>query len=124
MPIDLPPALTMFFQATEADDAATVLTAFADDAVVIDDGRTYRGRDEIRGWAAKDISGLDLTHHVTDVSRDGDGDGSDSDGGGEIVVTVRTSGNFDGSPLTFEYRVQGTDHADGRIARMSIGLRD
>ena len=46
----LPATITTYLTAHEAKDSDTAITTFADDAVVIDEGHTYRGRDEIRGW--------------------------------------------------------------------------
>lgn len=49
---ELPATITTYLTAHEAKDAATAIKAFADDAVVTDEGQTYRGLDEIGHWLA------------------------------------------------------------------------
>lgn len=49
---ELPATITTYLTAHEAKDAATAIKAFADDAVVTDEGHTYRGLAEIRDWLA------------------------------------------------------------------------
>lgn len=49
---DLPATIATYLTAHKERDAATALKAFADDAVVTDEGETYRGLDEIGHWLA------------------------------------------------------------------------
>ena len=46
----LPAVVTTYLTAHQARDVATAISIFTDDAVVTDEGRTYRGRDEIATW--------------------------------------------------------------------------
>ena len=50
MAISTPDVITRYFAAQAARDFDTLVTLFADDAVVIDDGQTSRGTTEIRAW--------------------------------------------------------------------------
>lgn len=49
---ELPATIATYLTAHEANDAATAIKAFADDAVVTDEGNTYRGLGEIGHWLA------------------------------------------------------------------------
>ena len=46
-PAELPATIRTFLAAHAARDAATAIVSFSSDAVVVDDGRTYRGTDEV-----------------------------------------------------------------------------
>ena len=58
---ELPATITTYLTAHEANDAATAITAFAPDAVVTDEGNTYRGRGEINDWLLHAASGFTFT---------------------------------------------------------------
>lgn len=47
----LPQPVTEFFTALNNTDASKAASLFTADAVVVDDGQTFRGTDEIRDWA-------------------------------------------------------------------------
>lgn len=49
---ELPATIATYLTAHEARDVASASEAFADDAVVTDEGNTYRGLEEIRDWLA------------------------------------------------------------------------
>ena len=46
----VPEVVTRYFQADARRDIDAVVALFADDAVVVDEGETWRGIDEIRAW--------------------------------------------------------------------------
>ena len=46
----IPDVISRYFAAQSARDFDTLVTLFADDGVVIDEGQTRRGRNEIRAW--------------------------------------------------------------------------
>ena len=50
MAINLPDAIANYFTAQNRHDTEATLAAFADDAVVTDEGAEYDGRDRIRSW--------------------------------------------------------------------------
>jgi hypothetical protein len=58
---DLPATITTYLTAHEEKDAVTAITAFTADAVVTDEGRTYRGRDSISDWLLNAASGFTFT---------------------------------------------------------------
>ena len=49
----LPDTITKYLTAHTARDLDSAMQWYADDAEVTDDGKTYRGRDEIRDWLGR-----------------------------------------------------------------------
>ena len=58
---ELPATITTYLTAHKARDVATAITAFTADAVVTDEGHTYRGRDNIGNWLRNAASGFTFT---------------------------------------------------------------
>ena len=52
MSIDLPEVIDAYFKADKKDNALAISECFTQDAVVVDEGNTYTGRDAIRQWMA------------------------------------------------------------------------
>jgi len=77
------------------------------DAVVADEGREYRGHDEIKGWSDRSIQAYQATLDVTEVTQARD----------ETVVTAQVAGTFDGSPI--QLRFHCTINGD-KIAALTI----
>ncbi|MFJ6088003.1 nuclear transport factor 2 family protein [Streptomyces sp. NPDC092369] len=112
LPSGLPPAVDAFFAAKNAHDADAVACTFTEGARVEDDGKTYRGRQEIRDWSDKESGNVQIVLTVTEATRQGR----------EAVVTAQAAGKFDGSPLPFLFRFQGTDDDFDAIAHLAIDL--
>jgi hypothetical protein len=70
-------------------DAKTFLGLFADNAVVDDVGREFRGIDAIKNWSYREIFDASVTLEVINVA----------DRDGETVVTTKVDGNFDRTGL-------------------------
>ena len=102
---ELDAPIRAMFDATNAADDAAFLDTFADDAVLIDWGRTFRGREEIARWNANENIGVQTHIDVTGVQRTGD----------VVVVGVQVSGNGYNGGGSFEFETAG-----GRITRMQI----
>lgn len=102
--MDMPAAVQVFFT---ADDADSIAEAFTADAVVRDEGHTYRGRQAIRAWR---VAAREQYQFVAEpfeaLSRDD-----------TVTVRAKVSGNFPGSPVVLDYRFHLTD---ARIARLEI----
>jgi len=66
MTTSTPAVITRYFAAQAARDFDTLVTLFADDAIVIDEGKTRRGTKEIRAWRENvaSIYGTPLTWSV------------------------------------------------------------
>ena len=92
---ELPTAITTYLPAHEAHDNKTAIGAFADDAVVTDEGKTYHGRDQIEGWLDKSAGEYTYTTEYAGASHDG-GPGWD--------VLQHLEGNFPGGSVDLHYR--------------------
>lgn len=90
----LPPTARRFLAAHRTRDVEAALPAFAPDAVVVDDGTTYRGTDEIRRFLSKAGSEFTYTTTLIGVERD---DRS-------WVATNRLEGDFPGGVAVLRYR--------------------
>jgi hypothetical protein len=66
--VDLPDVIRTYLVAQGDDDVTTALTTFTGDAEVTDEGRTYRGRDEIAGWLGSAASEYTFTTEFTSAA--------------------------------------------------------
>jgi hypothetical protein len=78
--------------AVNAFDLDAIMATFADDAMVNDARREFRGADAIRAWAAKELVGDRVTMQVTEVI----------DHYGATIVRARYDGDFDRTNLPDE----------------------
>ncbi|WP_029432257.1 nuclear transport factor 2 family protein [Blastococcus sp. URHD0036] len=94
-PAQLPAVIRGYLAAHEAHDTDAALAAFTPTAVVVDDGSTHRGTEEVRRflWTA----GAQFTYTTTLVSA-----GRCDDG--QWVVTNRLEGDFPGGVVDLRYR--------------------
>jgi ketosteroid isomerase-like protein len=93
MTIELPGVIAAYFAADKKGNAQAISECFTQDAVVVDEGNTYTGRDAIRQWMAN--ASTQYTYTVEPFSL--------SDEGGRSVVTSHLVGNFPGSPVDLRY---------------------
>lgn len=93
-PDQLPPAIREYLAAHEARDADTALRAFTPTALVVDNGTTYRGSEELRGFLSK--AGAQFTYISTLVAAEH----SDQV---HWVVTKRLEGDFPGGVVVLRY---------------------
>src|SRR4051812_41363819 len=94
MPPDLPDPLDRYFAAQNAHDVDAMVTCFASDAIVHDEGEDIVGTAAIRAWKEKTSARYRITAEPR-ACRVEDG---------WTVVVVRVSGTFDGSPANLTYR--------------------
>lgn len=90
----LPSPIAAYVEANARLDADGMLTAFAADAVVQDDGRRLESHDDVRRW----IESATITSRAVftpDAWHEEDG---------RVVVTGMTRGDFPGSPIRFTFR--------------------
>jgi ketosteroid isomerase-like protein len=105
---ELPAVITTCLAAHRARDVETVIRAFAVDAVVTDEGRTYRGREEIRNWLRSAASEYTFTTEFTGATRTGEA---------QFDVAQHLEGNFPGGVVDLHFRFT----LDGRsISRLVI----
>src|SRR6201993_3255834 len=100
----LPPVISAYLAASDRGDA--------EDAVVVDEGREWRGTAAIRRWRATVATAYQYTVQVTGAEAAGEADGAE-----HHHVHVHLEGNFPGGEgdLTDRFAVR-----DGRIARLEI----
>jgi hypothetical protein len=84
-PVELPPLVAAFIEATNYPDLERILETFAEDALVNDQLRDYWGKAAIRQWAERDLLGEKPTIKVTKVVNHY----------GNCIVTAEVDGNFD-----------------------------
>jgi hypothetical protein len=94
----LPQAITKYLR--EADpqhkaNAHDLLAAFASNATVIDDGKTYTGHDEIHRWRENEASKYTYTVELSHVEKLDDN---------RYVVTTHLEGDFPGGVVDLIYR--------------------
>ncbi|WFE24919.1 nuclear transport factor 2 family protein [Solwaraspora sp. WMMD791] len=105
---ELPTAIAVYLPAHQARDPETAIGAFAVDAVVTDEGRTYRGLDEIRTWLVDGGSGYTYTTDFVGAHRVGDA---------QFDVVQHLEGNFPGGSADLHYRF---DLDGASITRLTI----
>lgn len=102
---EVPSAVQRMIDATNAGDSDAFVAAFTPDAVVVDWGKVFEGRDGVASWDGSDNIGRKSHFEVAAVERDDDA---------WVVTLDVTGGGFNGtSDFRFEL-------ADDLIARMEI----
>jgi hypothetical protein len=92
---ELPEVIASYLPALQARDAGTAISAFAVDAEVTDEGRTYRGLDDIRTWLINGGSEYTYTTDFVDAHRIG---------AAHFDVVQHLEGNFPGGSVDLHYR--------------------
>jgi len=90
-----PHVINRYFAAQSARDFDTLLTLFADDAVVFDEDQTWSGTDGIRAWRTNAASVYEYTTELVGVEAAGDG---------QYLARVHLEGNFPGGTVDLQYR--------------------
>jgi hypothetical protein len=88
----LPRPITEYIEASNTFDGDRLIAAFADDALVNDAHREFRGVEAIRRWVAKEMVGDRVRIEVTEVI----------DHHGQTIVRGRYDGDFDRTNLPDE----------------------
>ncbi|MGY1815727.1 nuclear transport factor 2 family protein [Blastococcus sp. SYSU D00820] len=104
---ELPAAVTRYLAAHAAGDAATALGTFTADAVVQDDGRSYRGAAEVLDFLQHAGAQFSVTRQLIGARRDG----------ADWVALVHLEGDFPGGVVDLAHRFT---LAGERIARLVI----
>jgi uncharacterized protein (TIGR02246 family) len=93
MTITLPRVIADYFALDKARNAQALADSFTPDAVVVDEGNTYAGRDAIRQWMAN--ASTKYTYTVEPFAL--------AEVAGQVAVTSHLVGNFPGSPVDLRY---------------------
>jgi hypothetical protein len=107
MSLDLPTPVSNYFKAVNAQDVTAVLSAFADEASVRDEGQDMIGRAAIREWIEDTTRKYRVTLTPIGLSQADE----------RTIVTARVSGTFPGSPIELRYHFTITGD---KIARIEI----
>ena len=91
--LNLPKPVHTYFVADRGDDAQAFARCFTQNAVVTDEGHTYRGRPAIKQWKADASAKYQYTSEPFACERQD----------GKVVVTSRLTGNFPGSPVDLRF---------------------
>lgn len=108
MSLNLPKPIAAYF-AADLSDSAAVAQCFTDNAIVKDEGHTYKGLSAIKQWKS------DSSKKYTYTSEPFACEEKD----GKAIVTSRLTGNFPGSPVDLRFFF-GLE--DNKIASLEIIL--
>ena len=89
----MPPIIQRDVEASNQHDVKSILACFADNALVHDEGKDFRGKKMIKDWITKTIEKYKFQFKPISVRQDD----------AEVIVAVEVSGTFDGSPITLDY---------------------
>jgi ketosteroid isomerase-like protein len=108
----LPPVISDYLAASERNDVGAIVACFAQEALVVDEDRTWRGAAEIRQWRESVATAYEYTVELTGAKALGEADGV-----GRFDVYTHLEGNFPGGTvdLTDHFAVRGR-----RIVRLEI----
>ena len=106
MTIQLPAPVAAYFTADQVDGEA-VARCFTDNAQVIDEAHTYKGRAAIQKWKDDASAAFSYTCEPLGCEQQD----------GKVVVKGRVEGNFPGSPVVLRYLFQ---LESDRIASLEI----
>jgi ketosteroid isomerase-like protein len=108
MSLALPKPVSNYLAAVEAKDTDMLALCFADDALVHDEGRDYRGLDAIRSWKQETQTKYKYRVEPLDASVSGT----------TVKLRVRLTGDFPGSPVDLDYTFR---LANDKITSLEIG---
>ncbi|MEU5272949.1 nuclear transport factor 2 family protein [Streptomyces hygroscopicus] len=94
-PDALPEVITRYLTAHRAHDTATAVTAFTDDATVIDNGNTYQGTAAIERWVGRSATEFTYTIRLT---------GTQQTDTAHYIATHHLEGNFPGGTIDLRYQ--------------------
>jgi ketosteroid isomerase-like protein len=107
-PSQLPASISGYLVAHQARDLDTAVGYYTEDGVAVDEGRTYRGPQQIRDWLATAASEFTYTIELTGARRIDDE---------HYVAVHHLEGNFPGgvADLQFKFTLR-----EGKISRLVI----
>jgi hypothetical protein len=93
MTLNVPEPVAAYLAAEEAKDPDSLFRCFTEDGMVHDEGRDYRGRNSIRQWKQEVDTKYRYILQTVDAQTHGD----------KVVVRVRLTGEFPGSPVELDH---------------------
>jgi ketosteroid isomerase-like protein len=100
MSTSLPDVISHYFERDADRDIDSIVSLFAEDATVVDEGEERHGTAEIRAWQTGAVSQYTYTTEIT---------GTEALGPDRYLVTGRLTGNFPGgtADLTWDFTIAG-----------------
>ncbi|MDQ0591797.1 ketosteroid isomerase-like protein [Chryseobacterium ginsenosidimutans] len=92
--MDLPIILKDLLKAQENFDSLSYSECFSDDAIVFDEGKTHKGKKEIKSWNEKTNEEYKTKLEAINLFNEDQ----------IMVLTTKVSGTFDGSPIILKYK--------------------
>jgi ketosteroid isomerase-like protein len=108
MPTNLPDVVSRYFDRDGERDIESIVSLFAEDAIVIDEREERHGTAEIRAWQTGAASKYAYTTEIT---------GAEALGPDRYLVTGRLTGNFPGGTADLKWDFTITDQ---HITRLTI----
>lgn len=102
-----PKPIDAFIQATHDENINALLDCFTESAVIADEGREFRGPEQIKGWSDTHYIGARVRLDILDVRHTGH----------EVVLNCKVDGNFPGGPFQFAFYFT---LMDDKIASLAI----
>jgi ketosteroid isomerase-like protein len=93
MTLELPKPVADYLAADKAKDFDLLASCFADDALVHDEERDYRGVDAIKAWKQQADAKYNYVAEPLDASVNDD----------TVKLRTRLTGDFPGSPIEVDY---------------------
>lgn len=95
MKMSLPTAIDNYFTFANGESEDLPDLCFSSDAVVFDEGKTYRGNDEIKDWIR---SAREKSEYVVEPTKS-----EHCESMSIITVSAKLSGSFPGSPVNINH---------------------
>ncbi|WP_022826177.1 nuclear transport factor 2 family protein [Hymenobacter norwichensis] len=92
----LPENIAGLIKAQNESDSTAFATYFTEHATVSDEGSSYAGRAEIKGWIQEATEKYAMQLTPLDFSQDNS----------KAILTVEISGTFPGSPAVMKYHLE------------------
>jgi hypothetical protein len=99
-PTELPPTIRAYLAAHAAGQAEAAVRAFAPTAVVVDEGKTFRGTEQVLGFLRHGGGGYTYTTELVGAERLDDA---------HWVAVNRLEGDFPGGVAELRYRITLVD---------------
>lgn len=107
MTLSLPESISTYFNLCNSSDIDQVASCFMLNAIVVDEGQTYRGHDAIQSWQLEAQKKFEYTVEPVSMAQDGN----------RLTVTANVVGNFSGSPVKLDHVFE---LADDKIKSLEI----
>ena len=91
--MSIPKVVTELVKAQENFDSTAYADCFTETAVVLDEGKTYNGKSEIKSWIEKANKEYQVTMKPLEYSEIAE------------ILKAEVSGNFPGSPVILVYHL-------------------